>query len=140
MTNKTLKWLFISLLLVTLPVVLGTRGYKKKLSEGSLMVYVFVESPAVETFETIYHFIDPAIAKSIFCQCRGSSTPTATMAWDLDDGSPISVDAGTIVCDNEEEDLVLTGDTNFDAGDDLDLRITAIGGNVTDCSFLIYFD
>ena len=100
----------------------------------------YVENPVVETFETIHHFRYAATASSIHCQCRGTGSPTATMAWDLDDGSPISVDAGTIVCDAEESDTTLTGDTSFDVGDDLDLRITAIGGTtVTDCSFQIYF-
>ncbi len=118
--------------------ILGTRSYKKKLFAGSFIIYIFIENPAVEKFETIHHFIDPAIATSIHCQCRGTGSPTATMTWDND---TVNVNGGSVVCDAEESDTTLTGDPTFNSGSDLDLDITAIGGTtVTDCSFFLYFE
>ena len=149
MTNhtKVFKWLFISLLLVSLPVVMGTKGWKKTNtgasgSGGINAISKYIENPAIETFETIHHFLTAATADSIWCQCRGTGSPTATMQWDRDDGSPSSVDAGTIVCDSDDEaDTNLTGDKVFSVGHDLDLKITATGGTaVTDCTFIIYFE
>ena len=62
------------------------------------------------------------------------------MEWTNDQ---VSVDGGnpvTIACDGEEDDTNLTGDPTFDVGSDLDLVISIISGNITNCTFIIYFE
>ena len=140
MKTRTLKFLSIVFILLVLPVVMGTRGYKKPGSTRPV-VRVYMENPDVDTFDSMYHFTQPAIATSIHCQCRGASSPVVTMRWvHTDGGGSLNVDSTNIACDTEQEDNTLTGTTLFAAGDDLDLTITALSGTISDCSFFLYFE
>ena len=137
MKNRTLKFLSIVFILLVLPVVTGTRGYKRP---GSVrpVVRVYMENPDVDTFETIHHFTQSAIATSVQCQCRGTSSPVVTMSrmWSVSQQVHTSIE-----CDTEEELLGLVGsETIFEPGRDLDLRITALSGTISDCSFFLYFE
>ena len=138
MKNRTLKFLSIVFVLLVLPVVTGTRGYKRP---GSVrpVVRVYMENPDVDTFESIYRFTQSATATSMHCQCRGASSPVVTMRWKNNDGVPTLVH-NDVNCDAEEDLLTLTGDVTFEPGDDLDLQITALSGTISDCSFFLYFE
>ena len=133
-----MKYLFVLLALLFPLTAWGQGTANLPLSGGPITSFSkYIENPVAETFETVHHFKYATVATSIHCQCRGTGSPTATMEWQND---TVSVDAGTIICDAEEQDLILTGDTTFDVGSDLDLVISAIGGTtVTDCTFIIYF-
>ncbi len=101
----------------------------------------YIENPTVETFETIHHFLTAATASSIYCSCRGTSTPVITMEWQndgtsVDSGAPVTIACGT----GDNSDTSLGGDPTFDVGSDLDLVISATSGNTTDCIFIIYFE
>ena len=137
MQNKTLRLSVIAFLLVSVFILTGTAGYKKH-GGPYPSVQKYIENPAVENFLTVHHFMSSATAKSLHCQCEGSS-PVATFIWQNDDGSTANVNGGTTACDAEEEDLTLTGDVTFESGDDLDLIISIISGTVTNCTFSLYF-
>ena len=153
MHTKTLRWLFISLLLVALPVVMGTKGWKKTNTgasgsggiAGLAKTCRYIENPADgEEYETLLgHFFVDVTAISMWCRTEGGTDVDITLYEHVSAASKPTITTGAeITCVNDTDAGVTDNFTNvtIDAGNEIGLKIVDVDGSVTTLNVCVEFE
>ena len=152
MTTKTLRWLFISLLLVTFMGILGTKGWKKtgqgSSSSGGIAGLAktcrYIENPADgEDFEALFgHFFAETTVISMWCRTEGGTDVDLRVYEDVD-GSKTKFTTGTnFTCDNNSEAGRTDNFTDeiIQAGNEIGVIINDVDGAVSTVNICIEFE
>ena len=153
MKSRTLRLCVVAFLLVSVSILMGTRGYKKTSSGGSsgaggiaglAKTCRYIENPANgEDFEALFgHFFTEVTAIAVWCRTEGG-TDVDLHLYEQNGTGKVTFTTGTdIVCDNDSD---AGFDDNFtdeiiQAGNEIGLVITDVDGSVTTVNICIEFE